>query len=623
MEEVGGEGELNEPSDEFSFIEDGHNVTKATDENCIAVKNADQPDGWCTEVMCPVQSVSGRSKIDQKTLEVTGLPTGGFSSVGTKGVLLTSGKWYYEAILITSGCLQIGWADASFAGHCQADRGDGCGDGPSSWAFDGWRRYRWHSNATEWGCRWQEGDVIGCLVDMDNMEVSFTLNGKGEEIGMGVAFTGSGFRPCGGVYACVSFNRRERIRLVLGGLNSEKFKYSPPVGYAGVGDAVFDAVGELQLLMRQEDSLFAAGDIASCIPKKFLCDYSEGEHGHELFAWQHRYYGSDASVHLGGRGQVPYRGGSKRRSRRSSNDGVKGSSSLSKNDAQYSAVNLRLDKAWARTKDSKTPKEEARSSLKVETVVNTIDAGYEMVIAEIKDELSTECVSLGVMYSRKLILHLIITLSEFFRLGHLLPEKGDEGESARKLWRVIEKSCSLSSAGWVGEAGAMAVAAEALGLGISSQENLVGGVPGVAYSADGFALATGGISQTLSAIRASSHLESFEDLELINPSESICACAEASLGSDGGGSLVFLRNGLRSAVANSSELRKIFVAATRRSVRILAAVESETIMEPDDDADDNYDEARVSDISPPVGDTRSGPANAPDARLACFLTGLL
>ena len=623
QEEVGGEGELNELSDEFSFIEDGHNVTKATDENCIAVKNADQPDGWCAEVMCPVQSVSGRSKIDQKTLEVTGLPTGGFSSVGTKGVLLTSGKWYYEAILITSGCLQIGWADASFAGHCQADRGDGCGDGPSSWAFDGWRRYRWHSNATEWGCRWQEGDVIGCLVDMDNMEVSFTLNGKGEEIGMGVAFTGSGFRPCGGVYACVSFNRRERIRLVLGGLNSEKFKYAPPVGYAGVGDAVFDAVGELQLLMRQEDSLFAAGDIASCIPKKFLCDYSEGEHGHELFAWQHRYYGSDASVHLGGRGQVPYRGGSKRRSRRSSNDGVKGSSSLSKNDAQYSAVNLRLDKAWARTKDSKTPKEEARSSLKVETVVNTIDAGYEMVIAEIKDELSSECVSLGVMYSRKLILHLIITLSEFFRLGHLLPEKGDEEESARKLWRVIEKSCSLSSAGWVGEAGAMAVAAEALGLGISSQENLVGGVPGVVYSADGFALATGGISQTLSTIRASSHLESCEDLELINPSESICACAEASLGSDGGGSLVFLRNGLRSAVANSSELRKIFVAATRRSVRILAAVESETIMEPDDDADDNYDEARVSDISPPVGDTRSGPANAPDARLASFLTGLL
>ena len=102
--------------------------------------------GWSG--ICPVCFVSGHSSINPKTLEITGLPNGGFSSVGTKGVLLTSGKWYYEAEIRTAGCLQIGWADLSFVGHCQADRGDGCGDGPSSWAFDGWRRYRWHANAT-------------------------------------------------------------------------------------------------------------------------------------------------------------------------------------------------------------------------------------------------------------------------------------------------------------------------------------------------------------------------------------------------------------------------------------------------------------------------------------------
>jgi len=48
---------------------------------------------------------------------------------------------------------------------------------------------------------------VGCLVDMDSMSVSFTLNGKGEEIGMGIAFSGEGFRPCSGVYAYVSLNR--------------------------------------------------------------------------------------------------------------------------------------------------------------------------------------------------------------------------------------------------------------------------------------------------------------------------------------------------------------------------------------------------------------------------------
>ena len=84
---------------------------------------------WSGSIV-PLRFISGRSIINPKTLTISGLPTGGFSSVGTKGVLLCSGKWYYEAILDTAGCLQIGWADGSFAGHCHADRGDGTGDGP-------------------------------------------------------------------------------------------------------------------------------------------------------------------------------------------------------------------------------------------------------------------------------------------------------------------------------------------------------------------------------------------------------------------------------------------------------------------------------------------------------------
>ena len=258
--------------------------------------------GWSG--ICPVRFVSGRSSINPKSLDITGLPSGGFSSVGTKGVLLTSGKWYYEAEIKTAGCLQIGWADSSFVGHCQADRGDGCGDGPSSWAFDGWRRYRWHANATEWGCKWSEGDVVGCLVDMDSMIMSFTLNGKGEEIGMGVAFSGEGFRPCSGVYACVSFNRREKLRLILGGDGTEPFKYSPPDGYRGIGEAIQNAAKERKLLIIEEKALFDPHMMSSAESldnedKKYICEFSDGEHGHELFAWQHRYYGSDASVHLG------------------------------------------------------------------------------------------------------------------------------------------------------------------------------------------------------------------------------------------------------------------------------------------------------------------------------------
>ena len=90
---------------------------------------------------------------------------------------------------------------------------------------------------------------MGCMVDMDNHVVSFTLNGRADEVGMGVAFSGEGFRPCGGVYACVSFNRREKLKLILGGSTSEPFKYDPPDGYLGVGDAVLRAVEERDMLI--------------------------------------------------------------------------------------------------------------------------------------------------------------------------------------------------------------------------------------------------------------------------------------------------------------------------------------------------------------------------------------
>ena len=42
---------------------------------------------------------------------------------------------------------------------------------------------------------------------MDSMRVKFTLNGKEEEIGMGLAFSDEGFRPSHGVYAYVCLNR--------------------------------------------------------------------------------------------------------------------------------------------------------------------------------------------------------------------------------------------------------------------------------------------------------------------------------------------------------------------------------------------------------------------------------
>lgn len=94
------------------------------------------------------------------------------------------------------------------------------------------------------------------------------------------------------------------MRLILGGKGTEPFKYPPPDGYRGIGDAIHDAAKERSVLLAEEKTLIESHSLSksessALEDKKYICDFSDNEHGHELFAWQHRYYGSDASVHLG------------------------------------------------------------------------------------------------------------------------------------------------------------------------------------------------------------------------------------------------------------------------------------------------------------------------------------
>lgn len=112
-------------------------------------------------------------------------------------------KLYYEVALISAvDVVQIGWAVSSTF-QPNSDSGDGVGDCTSSWAFDVSRSILLYSGdggsggATEdkngakstglsYGkapCR--SGDVVGCLLDFDLHQISYTVN----QVELGVAFT--------------------------------------------------------------------------------------------------------------------------------------------------------------------------------------------------------------------------------------------------------------------------------------------------------------------------------------------------------------------------------------------------------------------------------------------------
>ncbi|RWS16721.1 RING finger and SPRY domain-containing protein 1-like protein [Dinothrombium tinctorium] len=91
---------------------------------------------------------------------------------------VSSGVWFYEATVITSGVMQIGFAtkESKFMNH----EGYGIGDDEYSLAYDGCRQMIWY-NACSYPHKhppWKSGDVLGCLLDLDNHKITFYLNGS-------------------------------------------------------------------------------------------------------------------------------------------------------------------------------------------------------------------------------------------------------------------------------------------------------------------------------------------------------------------------------------------------------------------------------------------------------------
>ncbi|XP_058809374.1 RING finger and SPRY domain-containing protein 1-like [Phymastichus coffea] len=130
------------------------------------------------------------------------------------------GVWYYETLIITTGVMQIGWAtkDSTFLNH----EGYGIGDDQFSLSFDGCRRLIWHNARSEKVYAmhgWKAGDVLGCLLDLNKLEVIFSVNGVA-------------LKPCvqlfknarSGFFAAASFMSFQQCLFNFGNV---PFKYPP------------------------------------------------------------------------------------------------------------------------------------------------------------------------------------------------------------------------------------------------------------------------------------------------------------------------------------------------------------------------------------------------------------
>ncbi|KAH3855014.1 hypothetical protein DPMN_097574, partial [Dreissena polymorpha] len=97
---------------------------------------------------------------------------------------VTAGKWYFECEVLTPGYMKVGWAKES------AVPSEEIGMDGSSYAFDGLFGRKWNQGAEFYGKQWKTGDVVGCMLDLSDRTITFSLNGElmMDSLGQEIAF---------------------------------------------------------------------------------------------------------------------------------------------------------------------------------------------------------------------------------------------------------------------------------------------------------------------------------------------------------------------------------------------------------------------------------------------------
>uniref|UniRef100_A0A3B3TF51 Ryanodine receptor 1 n=1 Tax=Paramormyrops kingsleyae TaxID=1676925 RepID=A0A3B3TF51_9TELE len=89
-----------------------------------------------------------------------------------KSYAVTQGKWYFEFETVTVGEMRVGWARPNVCADAELGVDD------LSYVFNGFKAQRWHVGSEPFGRSWQSGDVVGCMIDLTERNIMFTLNGE-------------------------------------------------------------------------------------------------------------------------------------------------------------------------------------------------------------------------------------------------------------------------------------------------------------------------------------------------------------------------------------------------------------------------------------------------------------
>ncbi|XP_041952430.1 ryanodine receptor 3 isoform X1 [Alosa sapidissima] len=100
-----------------------------------------------------------------------------------KTYAVTTGKWYFEFEALTGGDMLVGWARPASRPDVELGLDD------LSYVFDGFRGRRVHKGSHFFGRTWSKGDVVGCMINMEDKSMLFTLNGE-------ILITSSGSELC-------------------------------------------------------------------------------------------------------------------------------------------------------------------------------------------------------------------------------------------------------------------------------------------------------------------------------------------------------------------------------------------------------------------------------------------